>query len=69
MASSPRRGLMLSILTIVGGAPTRMAAMWSHRAAAAVSAWPKSSSRLRSGGPVAAYRKIGGYHGKHRRLT
>jgi hypothetical protein len=65
MASSPRRGLLPSILTV----PTRMAAIWSNRAAAAAGAWPKSSSRLRSGASFAAYRKVGGYNGKHRRLT
>jgi hypothetical protein len=68
MAPSPRRGLMLFILTIVGSAATRMAAR-SNRAVAAAGAWLKSSSRLRSGAPVATYQKVGGYHGKHRRLT
>jgi hypothetical protein len=69
MASSPRRGLVLSILTIIGSAATRMAAKWFNRAAAAAGARPEFSSRLRSAAPVATYHKLGGYNGKHRRLT
>jgi hypothetical protein len=68
MGSSPRLGLMQSLLTIVDSAATRTAAKWFSRAAAAAGTRTKSSS-TRQRASVSPYLGVGGYNGKHRRLT